>query len=308
MPRSPEAQMPRCPDVHQSRTTLYLAVSHEKSDGSVVNVPIKRGKKRTSFQNDDLICQRLGFAAVSAFHLVTPKFDQFVPKSAACAAQYENMINGDAVTFDAFNPFEDCLGSVRKNGQGKYSTKYIKCVNEFVYIREMTPLVQNTLLSDNVQLFQNWELSFDIQVNSILSDWSSIVHFTNGEDNRRMPGVWFWGGSYKLNIVSTQSCDPAGDMGSLHSLGDYDPKWEDQAPGTINNVRIVHYGAGILGAYTRLWIDGVLVVESSDWTDSCDTGTVNLWAADPWYPAADASIGNLIYKEVLREVPSSMDS
>ena len=279
----------------------YLAVSYEKSDGSVVNVPIKRGKRRTSYKNDDLICQRLGFEAAASKASWSPQtYSQFVPKG-DCGAQYLNMINGDIVTMDD-DAFEDCLGSVRKNGQVKYASKYIKCVNDLtgLYLEDMTPLVRDTLLSDSVQLFENWHLSFDIQVNSILSDWSSIVHLTNGVDNRRMPGVWFFGGSYQLHISSTQTCDPVGEMGSLHSI-DYETNWQDQAPGTVNNVRIVHYGDSAGPAYTGLWIDGVLVEERSDWTDSCDTGTVNLWAANPWFVAADASIGNLVYKEVPRQ-------
>ena len=286
----------------------YLAVSYENSNGTVVNVPIKRGKRRTSYKNDDLICQRLGYEA-AASSWFTPTYSQFVPKGDVCGAQYLNMINGDLVTMDD-DAFEDCLGSVRKNGQSKYASKYIKCVNighEGLYLKEMTPLGSDTLLSDSVELFENWELSFDIQVNSILSDWSSIVHLTNGiqntndGNNRRMPGIWFYGGSYKLFISSTQSCDPVGEMGSYYVI-DYDTNWQDQEPGTVNNVRILHYAASAEGpSYTGLWINGVAVEETSDWTNSCDTGTVNLWAANPWFPAADASIGNLVYKEVSRQ-------
>ena len=107
----------------------YLAVSYEKSDGSVVRAPIRRGKRKTKYDvHDDLICQRLGFEQADDDHVMSPSFDQFNPKRSGCGAHYMNMINGDTVIMDD-DAFKDCLyQNVGKYDQGKHASKYIKCI------------------------------------------------------------------------------------------------------------------------------------------------------------------------------------
>jgi hypothetical protein len=118
----------------------------------------------------------------------------------------------------------------------------------------------------------DFTLAFDIHPTGYEQNWASIVHYTDSDNNNRVPGIWFWPGTTKLHVVVGPN--------NHHINPDYSlplNQW--------TSVRVQ-----VAGATAKITIDG----RDFDYTGlparPAVTSGVTLYAADPWYPAARASI------------------
>lgn len=134
-----------------------------------------------------------------------------------------------------------------------------------------TTLSRGKVVEHDLTMPADYTLAFDIQPTGTERDWASIVHYTNGGNDSRMPGIWFWPGTTKLHVVVGPRNH---DINPDYSL----PlnQW--------SSVRVQ-----VAGATAKITVNG----RDFDYTGlparPASTG-VTLYAADPWYPAARASI------------------
>jgi len=145
---------------------------------------------------------------------------------------------------------------------------------------------QEGQLLTTVETAETFEVSFDITPHASAPPTSpaSIVHFGN-PDTQRLPGFWLGAGSTGL----LARMDRRQGVGYGHQVGcDTDALPVGQATHVV--LRLVD------DAFT-LWFNGQL---------KCDVGgffenrvpaqpTVDVWFSDPWYPAADVTVANLVY-------------
>lgn len=138
-----------------------------------------------------------------------------------------------------------------------------------------------------------WYVAFDIKpVGTTHSVWSNIIHLTLGGNiaryGDRMPGVWFYPGSRKLHI-----CAPInGNRNYCFNTADAIPS------GKFTNVRIRQIWDVTASSYEYvISIDGVdkHTIVNAQFQEFDD---VTFYASDPWYPAANALIKNVVFKNL----------
>jgi len=154
-------------------------------------------------------------------------------------------------------------------------------------------LSRGKVVEHDLTMPADFTLAFDIQPTGTEQDWASIVHYSNGGNDSRMPGIWFWPGTTKLHVVVEWGGFRPFSMNPDYSL----PlnQWSSvrvQVVGatakiTVNG-RDFDY-TGVLGSDSEI----LSASRGCDW-NICGslpaTTSVTLYAADPWYPAARASI------------------
>jgi len=125
----------------------------------------------------------------------------------------------------------------------------------------------------------NWDLTFDITLHSVPRGYASVLHFTNGHNMQRYPGVWVYGGQTRLHIRSSRigngndGCDPQ----------------QGLELGQKTTVRLLQFG-GVL----KVFYDDVLVCATASYGRPIfPVRALTMYAADPWYAAADATLQNL---------------
>ena len=149
-------------------------------------------------------------------------------------------------------------------------------------------LVANTQLSD-VNIPLDYTIGLYITPGpTINSEWAAIVHFTATDTNccdygSRIPGIWFWPGTRKILVV-----DGHGANGNSHT-GDWgcDDDLLTLAEGQQATLTMVMNS------------DRVNIYVNGDWACQAPRADRQVWentkvyAADPWYAAADAAISGL---------------
>ena len=139
----------------------------------------------------------------------------------------------------------------------------------------------NALLT-TVQTAETFELSFDLTPQDIApaDAWRSIVHFGQS-DGQCLPAFWLYPGSTRLHVCMGRQdrnicCDP-----------------EE----TLPVGEVTHVGVRLVGDTFTVSLNG---------QQKCITGGfyqnripaqpgVDVWFSDPWYPAADVTVANLVY-------------
>jgi len=136
-----------------------------------------------------------------------------------------------------------------------------------------------------IQTAETFELSFDITPHdrSPANSWRSIVHFGNS-DHQIIPAFWLYPSSTRLTAqmsrqdiyVSPLTCDP-----------------QNALPvGQVTRVAVL--------------LVGDTFTVSFNGQEQCSTGgfyknrvpaqpSVDVWLGDPWFPAADVTVANLVY-------------
>ena len=139
----------------------------------------------------------------------------------------------------------------------------------------------------NVQL--TWSVTLDIKPLGFVSDWASIVHFTIGDNmgkpGDRIPGLWFWPGTTKLHVTSYLS----GKSNHYDSI-DKTRAVEMNKWSTIKMQQIKD------GSTYKLeyFLNSELISSVPNRTPMA-FDNVAVYAADPWYKAANAKIRRLRY-------------
>jgi hypothetical protein len=146
----------------------------------------------------------------------------------------------------------------------------------------------------------NFALSFDIKPFGVVSNWASIIHYTQDNSNigpkGRIPGmsfknnnkliglaIWFKPGTTKLHVrVATATNTNDGIGASIASL----------PLNATTNVRVEAFGRDVL-----LYLNNTL---DSKVTVSADriSGAATLYISDPWYTPASASFGSYQMKSI----------
>ena len=142
--------------------------------------------------------------------------------------------------------------------------------------------IENTKLA-SVQTAETFEVSFDVTpLNPAPSNrWASVVDFRDS-DTRAIPGVYFDTGSTRL-VVLMHPQD-----GSYVTCGPTPPLPVGQ---------VTHVGVRLVGDTFSISLNG---------QEACSTGGfygnrlpaqpyVNAWFSNPWNPAADVTVANLVY-------------
>lgn len=133
-------------------------------------------------------------------------------------------------------------------------------------------LSRGKVVKHDLTMPADFTLAFDIHPTGHEQNWASIVHYTDSDNSNRVPGIWFWPGTTKLHVVVGPN--------NHHINPDYSlplNQW--------SSVRVQ-----VAGATAKITING----RDFDYTGlparPAVTVGVTLYAADPWYPAARASI------------------
>ena len=158
-------------------------------------------------------------------------------------------------------------------------------------------LVANTRL-DDVSIPLNYEIGVTITPGPTIDEaWASIVHFTaTGDDwgdyGDRIPGVWFWPGTRKLLVVDGHRAN-----GNSHT-----GEW-----GCDDG--ILTLSEGVASTLTmRMNEDVVNIYVDGEWACGAARSGRQVWeatqvyAADPWYAAADAAISDLYLSDLAEEL------
>jgi len=135
-----------------------------------------------------------------------------------------------------------------------------------------TTLSRGKVVERDLTMAADFTLAFDIQPTGTERGWASIVHYTNGGNGNRVPGIWFWPGTTKLHVVVGPR--------NHHINPDYSlplNQW--------SSVRVQ-----VAGATAKITVNGRDFGYTGLPARPATTVGVTLYAADPWYPAARASI------------------
>ena len=129
----------------------------------------------------------------------------------------------------------------------------------------------------------NYTMKFTITPRGLVSQWSNLIHVTNGGDcctpGNRSPGVWFWPGTTELHI---RHGDPSDGNWGL---------WKSYAlpMNVATPVSIVMNGSSVT-------ITVGSTVYNLTQPRSRPTGSgFNVYMSDPWYPAMNATVTNFMY-------------
>lgn len=141
---------------------------------------------------------------------------------------------------------------------------------------------------------QEYELSFDIVPHSINGGrWESILHFSETNNNHgragdRIPALWF----HQSNSSGLHIKTAIGPDGSWGSDPNYGPSHTQEIPlGTSTNIRIVVANKKMITYFNNNVVDSR---EAPALYTPLNKLTV--YAGDPWYPSANATLYNLQYK------------
>jgi hypothetical protein len=118
----------------------------------------------------------------------------------------ENGVNDN----DRRGPFQQCYGNLTSFAEGFTSIPTFAppmptpCATNLITIRSYKPSDGNPLTATNINMTQDYTLSFDITPNGKVDNWGSILHFTTGPDygtpGNRVPAIFFNPGSTLLHV------------------------------------------------------------------------------------------------------------
>ena len=140
----------------------------------------------------------------------------------------------------------------------------------------------NTIIG-TAQCTTDYILTMNITPRGIVWNWGSIVHFTGtGRDccslGDRMPAIWFWPQSLRLHIRIGDATD--GNWGVDTNISC-----------TLNQVNTFSLECRGRTVTMRLNNETQVLTQPS----TRPSGLATVYAADPWYSAANASISNFSY-------------
>ena len=140
------------------------------------------------------------------------------------------------------------------------------------------------------KLEQQWYLSFDIKPKGNVGQFGNIFHATKGGNSAaygdRIPAIWFLPGQLKMHICC-----------SINSKKNHCFNTKTDLPTTtFTNVRVSQTWNSTHYVY-QIFVNGDL--KSSQVNFSPDVfKNVKVYAADPWYPAANADVKNLVFQNI----------
>nr|XP_047133475.1 uncharacterized protein LOC105845120 [Hydra vulgaris] len=148
-----------------------------------------------------------------------------------------------------------------------------------------TPLVKGNMIAEIPKLDKEYLISFDLNPNSFVSGWHSVIHFTIQSDDvwygDRTPGIWFHKyGNGKLFVVAPINGDP-----------NYGITTNPFQLNLWSNIEVTQILKGTVYIYTIRINGNVFYSIINNRAQSFDH--VKVYASDPWYDAQNGSIKNL---------------
>ena len=132
-----------------------------------------------------------------------------------------------------------------------------------------------------VELGQDYEISFTIVITGREANWGSILHFSKGGDccgfGDRLPAIWLFPAGTKLHVRLGDSTE-----------GNWGLDSDDLPMNTPVNVRLRAVGSNV----TLQVGEKTFSAQQPTYRPS---GLATIWAGDPWYPPARVTITNFCY-------------
>nr|XP_047137903.1 uncharacterized protein LOC100212432 [Hydra vulgaris] len=168
--------------------------------------------------------------------------------------------------------------------------------NEGKLLVQETQLIRGNLLAVLPKLDLQYIVSFDIKPNSFSKDWRNVLHFTIGSDvtnyGDRVPGVWFH------NNGDGSLCIAAPINGNLNRFFITKPVLEKEWSHVEVSQQLEN------GAYMyTISLNGEKVFSEQN-TVPQYFENVEVYTSDPWYPAQDGLIKNLILVNGKKDEPT----
>jgi len=134
-----------------------------------------------------------------------------------------------------------------------------------------------------IQTAETFELSFDITPYSYAPPYSlrNILHF-GSYDSQRLPAFWLYPGSNRLQVDMNRQ-----DMEILSCVT------EDALPVG----RVTHVVVRLVGDILTVSFNGQQVCSKGGFSENREPAQqgVPVWFSDPWHPAADVLVADLVY-------------
>ena len=160
---------------------------------------------------------------------------------------------------------------------------FVVAPGEQVLISSLGQQPKKNQLLTTMQTAETFELSFDITPHDGARPnlWRSIVHFGNSND-QRLGGIFLYPGSTRL-----QPCV------SRESEGDICCGPEEVLPVGQST----HVGVRLVGDSLAVSLNGKQMCSTGGFFENRVPGQsgVDVWFSDPWYPAAEVTVANLVY-------------
>jgi len=153
---------------------------------------------------------------------------------------------------------------------------------ENVLISDLERQPQRNVLLTTMQTAETFELSFDItpRDSAPANEWRNILNFGNS-NSQKLPAFFLYPGSTRLRIdmnrqdMEDVSCAPEGAL----------------PVGQVTHVRVQ-----LVGDTFTVFFNGQQVCSNQDfWNRVPGQPYVSVWFSDPWWPAADVTVANLVY-------------
>ena len=167
-------------------------------------------------------------------------------------------------------------------------------------------LKKNTLITTVDVLPVFYTFSFDLTPGPrITKGWSNIVHLTSTNHDccnygDRIPSIWFYPGSRRLHIIDGHGGPKVGGNGpgAATTTGGND---ECPVPTQLQSGRTVKLRVDMAEHFVRVYYNGQKMCDEPR-KGRLPFVDVKVYASDPWYPAADATISD--FKIEIGETPA----
>jgi len=130
----------------------------------------------------------------------------------------------------------------------------------------------------------DYSLRFTIEPKGVIDDYVSIIHFTtggnNGQNGRRVPAIWFLPSTTKLRI-------------DYFGRGRY-----QDLPSQLELHKKHSIEVHVYGRTASVHVNGALASQVTIGTRA-QLDQVNVYIGDPWYPAANAVISDIIFTQAV---------
>jgi hypothetical protein len=141
-------------------------------------------------------------------------------------------------------------------------------------------------IPEKVFVPENYSLTFNIQPLGTISEWASIIHYTQDGENyaakSRIPAIWFWPNSLNLHIRFSTTDNHNDGLDISNPL-----------PINVNTTVRVEAVGNRVAVYFNNTLQGSLIVKGSR-----IFGEAYLYASDPWSSPARAILDNLDIRSI----------
>ena len=151
-------------------------------------------------------------------------------------------------------------------------------------LRNEVQIQENNLVTTLKEYRKEFIISLDLKLTSIVNDWTSVIHFTIGENigryGDRIPAILIWQGNLHIRTAANGNNDYTY-IGGMLTIG----KWI--------SIKVQQIKESDASYNYSIIINGKLVHSVTN-TIPEDFNNVKLYAADPWHIPQPGFIKNFI--------------